>query len=127
MTCRGEQPGAPGAYLAWRQVPDTTQDLFPQGSCACGADLAAAADLGVRHSHQVMDVPQARAETTWYDRHEVTSSPERRRPVRIRVRLLPGDSVSDNAPRPPQAGPRRDTAHHLGGRQSARYPRAGPG
>jgi transposase len=67
----GKQPGAPGAYLAWREVPDKTEDLFPAGSCACGADLAAAADLGVRYSHQVMDVPEARAETTQYDRHEV--------------------------------------------------------
>src|SRR5580700_7150135 len=67
----GKQPGAPGAYLAWREAPDKTEDLFPQGGCACGADLAASADLGVRYSHQVMDVPQARAQTTQYDRHEV--------------------------------------------------------
>src|SRR5208283_2576757 len=25
----GKQPGAPGAYLAWREVPDKTEDLFP--------------------------------------------------------------------------------------------------
>jgi hypothetical protein len=25
----GKQPGAPGAYLAWREAPDKTQDLFP--------------------------------------------------------------------------------------------------
>ena len=74
----GKQPGAPGAYLAWREVPDMTQDLFPQGSCVCGANLAAAADLGVRHSHQVMDVPQARAQTTQYDRHEVKCACGRR-------------------------------------------------
>jgi transposase len=74
----GKQPGAPGAYLAWRQVPDKTQDLFPQGGCACGADLAAAADLGVRYSHQVMDVPQARVQTTQYDRHEVACACGRR-------------------------------------------------
>jgi transposase len=67
----GKQTGAPGSYLAWREVPDKTEDLFPEGSCACGADLAAAADLGVRYSHQVMDMPQARAETIQYDRHEV--------------------------------------------------------
>ena len=74
----GKQPGAPGAYLAWREVPDTTEDLFPQGGCACGADLAAAADLGPRYSHQVMDVPQARAETIQYDRHEVECACGRR-------------------------------------------------
>ena len=45
--------------------------MFPEGSCACGADLAAAADLGVRYSHQVTDLPGARAQTTQYDRHEV--------------------------------------------------------
>ncbi len=74
----GKQPGAPGAYLAWREVPDKTEDLFPEGSCACGADLAAAADLGVRYSHQVMDVPQALAETIQYDRHEVECACGRR-------------------------------------------------
>jgi hypothetical protein len=74
----GKQPGAPGAYLAWREVPDKTEDLFPQGGCACGADLAASADLGVRYSHQVMDVPQARAQTTQYDRHEVACACGRR-------------------------------------------------
>lgn len=67
----GKQPGAPGAYLAWREHPDKTKDVFPDGSCACGADLAAAADLGVRYSHQVTDLPEARAGTTRYDRHEV--------------------------------------------------------
>ena len=25
----GKQPGAPGAYLAWREVPDKTEDLLP--------------------------------------------------------------------------------------------------
>ena len=67
----GKQPGAPGAYLAWREHPDTTEDVFPAGSCACGADLAGAADRGVRYSHQVTDLPEARAQTTQYDRHEV--------------------------------------------------------
>ena len=37
---------------------------FPQGACACGGDLAAARDLGVRYSHQVTDLPEARAQTT---------------------------------------------------------------
>jgi hypothetical protein len=32
----GKQPGAPGVYLAWRERPDKTQDMFPEGSCACG-------------------------------------------------------------------------------------------
>jgi transposase len=67
----GKQPGAPGAYLAWNDRPDKTQDVFPEGWCPCGGDLAAAADLGVRFSHQVTDLPEARAVTTQYDRHEV--------------------------------------------------------
>ena len=27
----GKQPGAPGAYLAWRERPDETEDVFPGG------------------------------------------------------------------------------------------------
>jgi hypothetical protein len=65
----GKQPGEAGTYLAWREHPDKTRDVFPEGSCACGADLADAADLGVRYSHQVTDLPEARAQTTQYDRH----------------------------------------------------------
>ena len=67
----GKQPGAPGAYLAWNDRPDAAKDVFPEGTCACGQDLAAAADLGVKYSHQVTDLPDARARTTQYDRHEV--------------------------------------------------------
>ena len=48
-----------------------TADVFPEGTCACGADLAGARDLGVRYSHQVTDLPEARAETIQHDRHEV--------------------------------------------------------
>jgi transposase len=66
----GKQPGAPGAYLAWNDHPDKTEDVFPEGSCACGRDLAGARDLGVRYSHQVTDLPEVRAETVQYDRHE---------------------------------------------------------
>ncbi len=66
----GKQPGAPGAYLAWQESPDKTKDVFPAGTCACGKDLAEARDLGVRYSHQVTDLPEARAETIQYDRHE---------------------------------------------------------
>ena len=67
----GKQPGSPGAYLAWNDHPDKTEDVFPEGRCACGEDLAAARDLGVRYSHQVTDLPEARAQTTQHDRHEV--------------------------------------------------------
>jgi transposase len=74
----GRRPGAPGAYLAWREHPDNTEDVFPGGGCECGKDLAGAADLGVRYSHQVMDLPEARAETIQYDRHEVECACGRR-------------------------------------------------
>jgi len=67
----GKQPGAPGAYLSWNDQPDQTVPHFPQGPCACGKDLAEARDLGTRYSHQVTDLPEARAQTTQYDRHEV--------------------------------------------------------
>jgi transposase len=70
----GKQPGAPGAYLSWNDRPDTTVPHFPQGRCACGEDLAAARDLGVRYSHQVTDLPEAKAQTTQHDRHEVECS-----------------------------------------------------
>ena len=68
----GKQPGAPGAYLAWNDHPDRTEDLFPSGPCECGTDLTGAADLGVVFSHQVTDLPgEVRAQTVQYDRHEV--------------------------------------------------------
>jgi len=68
----GKQPGAPGAYLAWSDHPDRTEDLFPSGSCACGTDLQEAFDRGVVFSHQVNDLPEeVRAQTTQYDRHQV--------------------------------------------------------
>ena len=67
----GKQPGAPGAYLPWNDNPDKTVPHFPQGPCACGNDLAGARDLGVRYSHQVTDLPEAKAESTQHDRHEV--------------------------------------------------------
>jgi len=66
----GKQPGAPGMFLAWQQDPDQTRDLFPRGSCACGTGLEQARDLGVVYSHQVSDLPEARAVVTQYDRHE---------------------------------------------------------
>jgi transposase len=74
----GKQPGAPGAFLAWREVPDDIIAHLPQGSCGCGADLADARDLGVRYSHQVIDLPEARAETSQHDRHEVECACGRR-------------------------------------------------
>ena len=63
--------------------------MLPEGACACGRDLAEARDLGVKYSHQVADLPEAKAETTQYDRHEAEcacgrgmSRTPRRRPGR---------------------------------------------
>ena len=67
----GKQPGAPGSHLAWSAEPDRAVPRFPDGACACGADLAAASDLGVAASHQVVDIPLASAAVTQYDLHEV--------------------------------------------------------
>ena len=52
----GKQPGSPGAAMRWRKA-DEVIDHFPQGDCACGADLAGAADLGVARSCQQEDIP----------------------------------------------------------------------
>jgi hypothetical protein len=53
----GKQPGAPGAAMRWRRADEVTGH-FPQGDCACGADLADAADLGVARSYQQEDIPE---------------------------------------------------------------------
>ncbi len=75
----GKQRGAPGAHLAWNDEPDDTIPYFPAGSCACGADLADAEDLGARFSHQVNDLPaDMTAKTVQHDRHEVECSCGRR-------------------------------------------------
>ncbi len=67
----GGQPGAPGSHLAWSVSPDERVPHFPAGACACGADLAAAADLGVAASHQIADIPLETATVTQHDLHEV--------------------------------------------------------
>jgi transposase len=70
----GKQPGAPGSHLAWSERPDDTVPHFPRGACECGAGLAAAADLGVAASCQVVDIPLATATVTQHDLHEVACS-----------------------------------------------------
>src|ERR1019366_7370206 len=67
----GKQPGAPGSHLAWSGSPDKTVPHLPAGTCACGADLAAAAGLGVAASHQIVDIPLETATVTQHDLHEV--------------------------------------------------------
>jgi transposase len=67
----GKQPGAAGSHLAWSEAPDDTVPHFPAGLCACGADLATAADRGVAASHQIVDIPLETATVTQHDLHEV--------------------------------------------------------
>jgi len=67
---QGKQPGSPGASMMW-EVPDRTEDHFPEGACPCGADLAEAADLGTVRSFQQEEVPAASAERVQHDLHEV--------------------------------------------------------
>ncbi|MFI0425214.1 DUF6444 domain-containing protein [Spongiactinospora sp. 9N601] len=55
----GKQPGAEGRALAWSDqvsAGDITEH-FPQGACACGADLGEAADLGVTARHRQIEIP----------------------------------------------------------------------
>jgi transposase len=64
---RGGQPGAPGSHLPWLDEADVRViDQRPQGPCACGTDLAEAADEGVARACQVTDVPLATASTVEY-------------------------------------------------------------
>jgi transposase len=66
---RGKQPGSPGASMTW-EVPDRTEDHYPEGECACGADLAEAEDLGVTRSFQQEEIPAAAAERVQHDLHQ---------------------------------------------------------
>ncbi|MGD0066073.1 MAG: IS66 family transposase [Streptosporangiaceae bacterium] len=66
---RGKQPGTPGAAMTWT-VPDDTFGYYPEGTCACGADLGGAADLGVVRSYQQKEVPEPKAQTIQHDLHE---------------------------------------------------------
>jgi len=82
---RGKQPGAPGAFLAWRDDPDATLPHVPSGRCGCGADLADALDLGVARSHQQHEVPTISASCTQHDLHAVRCGCGR-----VHVAALPG-------------------------------------
>jgi transposase len=66
---RGKQPGSPGASMTW-EIPDRTEDHFPEGSCSCGRDLADAQDLGVTRSFQQEEIPAAAAQRVQHDLHE---------------------------------------------------------
>jgi hypothetical protein len=67
----GKQPGAPGSHLAWSEQPDDTVPHFLGGTCACGAALSGAADLGVMTSHQQVEIPLAAARVIQHDLHVV--------------------------------------------------------
>ena len=53
----GQAAGRAGIAPGLVGDPDETVPHFPAGACACGAELAAAADMGVAASHQVVDIP----------------------------------------------------------------------
>src|SRR5215204_1515433 len=55
----GKQPGAPGAHLAQVERPDEVVEHAPERCGGCGADLAAAAVVGVE-ARQVFDLPPLR-------------------------------------------------------------------
>jgi hypothetical protein len=89
---QGKQPGSPGASMTW-EVPDRTEDHFPEGACACGRDLAGAADLGVSRSFQQEEVPVASAERVQHDLHEVRCACGRAHDA-PRPAGLPGSALS---------------------------------
>jgi hypothetical protein len=89
---QGKQPGSPGASMTW-EVPDRTEDHFPEGACACGRDLADAADLGVSRSFQQEEVPAAMAERVQHDLHEVRC-PCGREHAAPRPAGVPGSALS---------------------------------
>jgi transposase len=65
---RGKQPGAPGSAMCWAE-PDETRDYYPRGTCACGAGLGSALDLGVARSYQQMEIPEPSARRIQHDLH----------------------------------------------------------
>jgi transposase len=67
----GKQPGAPGSFLAWSASPDERVQVFPDGTCGCGAAVANGADLGVVASHQQVEIPLVSAQVIQHDRHAV--------------------------------------------------------
>jgi hypothetical protein len=65
---RGKQPGAPGSAMTWAEPGDIV-DHYPQGTCACGADLSGAEDLGVARSFRQLEIPQPSAQRIQHDLH----------------------------------------------------------
>lgn len=59
-------------------LPSAQRAALITGGMITLRDLAGARDLGVAYSHQVTDLPEARAQTTQYDRDEVECACGRR-------------------------------------------------
>jgi len=75
---RGRQPGAAGSALRWA-ANATVEDHRPRGPCGwCGADLAAAAPVGVVRAWQVTDIPVVTATVTEHRVHAVVCACGRR-------------------------------------------------
>ena len=68
---KGKQPGAPGANLAWTDVPGDHKNRFPEGVCECGTDLGSACDLGVVDRYRQHEIPPVSVKVTQYDQHAV--------------------------------------------------------
>ena len=66
---RGKQPGSPGASMTW-EIPDRTENHYPEGSCSCGRDLADAEDSGVTRSFQQQEIPAVPAQRVQHDLHD---------------------------------------------------------
>jgi hypothetical protein len=77
--------GRPGASMTW-DVPDRTEDHYPQGECTCGRDLADAEDLGVIRSYQQEEIPASPAERVQHDLHKALCC-QLTRPVHWSCRL----------------------------------------
>jgi transposase len=89
---RGKQPGSPGAAMAW-EIPDRAEDHYPQGECACGRDLADAADLGVDRSYQQGEIPVPPAERVQHDLRKAKCAC-RRTHVAARPAAVPDSALS---------------------------------
>jgi transposase len=103
---RGKQPGSPGASMTW-EIPDRTEDHFPEGSCSPGRDLADAEDRGVTRWFQQEEIPAASAERVQHDLHEArcacgrthvaarpAGAPDSALSIGSRLRLVDGQQLS---------------------------------
>ena len=59
-SCRGSEPGAAGALLAWSESSEKSAQLFLAGALRVVPDLADRSVLAVAASHQVIGAPVVR-------------------------------------------------------------------